>query len=405
MRASARTGLRVVLLTPNYRPESNAASQRLTSLAEHLTRNGHQVTAVTLQPHYPQNQIYEGYDLASPHVTDVEGVRVVRVRPWLVPKDNLLLRLLSEAAFTVQALPHLWRAPADLIMASSPYMFLGPAGLLVARLRRVPYVWDVRDLTWLYPKAAGKRTFGLDRVLDRIMRFTAAKASALTTATYGLLDYFESRPPVAECVPNGVNDPWLDRLMALPEPPRSETPLVVYAGLFGYNHGVSTIVEAAARLPGARFLLVGDGPDRGALEEQIASLGLTNVSFGGYLDQDRLLEVYRQANVLVSHVRSNPIFLWTQPAKVWEYMASGRPVVHAGEGEVLPLIEDNGIGLVVAPERPEALAEAIERLLGDRQLASDIGTRARDFVSRSRRRSTLNARFGALLAQVVRARG
>src|SRR5690606_37940882 len=182
--------LRVVLLTPNYRPESNAASQRLTSLAEHLVRVGHQVTAVTLQPHYPQNLIYDGYELDSPHIADLEGVRVVRIRPWLVPKDNLLLRLLSEVAFTLQALPHLWRAPADVIVASSPYMFLGPAGLLVARLRRVRYVWDVRDLTWLYPKAAGKRTFGLDKALDLIMRFTAARADALTTATQGLFDYF-----------------------------------------------------------------------------------------------------------------------------------------------------------------------------------------------------------------------
>lgn len=397
--------LRLVLLTPNYYPESNAASQRLTSLAEQLAASGHQVTAVSLQPHYPQNRIYDGYEVASPHIVELEGVHVIRIRPWLVPKDNLLMRLLSEGLFTLQALPHLLRAPADVIMASSPYMFLGPAGLLIARLRGVRYVWDVRDLTWLYPKAAGKRTFGLDKILDRIMRFTAARADALTTATQGLFDYFDARPPLAECVPNGVNDPWLDKLMALPEPPASGAPLVVYAGLFGYNHGVSTIVEAAALVPRANFLLVGDGPERDALGAQVEALGLTNVSFGGYLDQERLLDVYQRATVLVSHVRSDPIFLWTQPAKVWEYMASGRPVVHAGEGEVLPIIEGHGIGLVTPPERPPALAAAIERLLDDRGLAAALGANARAFVSRSRRRSTLNGRFAALLAQVVRRHG
>ena len=101
MSTAPASGRHVALLTPNYRPESNAASQRLTSLAEHLARSGHHVTVVTLQPHYPQNRIYAGFDTRSPAVADVEGVRVVRIRPWLVPKGNLLLRLLSEALFTV----------------------------------------------------------------------------------------------------------------------------------------------------------------------------------------------------------------------------------------------------------------------------------------------------------------
>lgn len=394
--------VRVVLLTSHYRPESNAAAQRLTSLAEHLARSGHLVTVVTQLPHYPQNRIYAGHDVPSPHETTEDGVRVVRLRPWMVPKDNLLLRLASESLFTVQALSHLWRAPADVIMASSPYMFLAPGAMMVARLRGVRFLWDVRDLTWLYPKAAGKRTFGLDRGFDRAMRFVAARADGLTTATQGLFDYFRAKPKLAECVPNGVNDPWLDRLMTLPPPRRGERPLVVYAGLFGYNHGLTTIVEAAASLPEARFLLVGDGPERGALEAQVRELGLTNVELGRYLDPDGLLEVYREADVLVSHVRSNPIFLWTQPAKVWEYMASGRPVVHAGEGEVLPIIEGHDIGLVVPPESPAELAGAVRRLLDDERLGAEMALRARTFVSRERRRSALNARFEALLTRVVR---
>ncbi|HZJ09394.1 MAG TPA: glycosyltransferase family 4 protein [Trueperaceae bacterium] len=397
--------LRIVLLTPNYRPESNAGAQRLTSLAEHLAAEGHQVVAVTSQPHHPQNRIYEGYEVRSPHVDHVAGVKVIRLRPWLVPKDSLPLRMFAEALFTLQALTHLLRAPADVIMASSPYMFLGPVGLFAARLRGLKFVWDVRDLTWLYPKAAGKRTFGIDVLLDCLMRFTAARSDALTTATEGLFSYFDSRPSVAACIPNGVNDDWLDRLTSLPAPPLDEPPLVSYAGLFGYNHGVSTIVEAAEFVPEARFLLVGDGPERQALMDLVDSRGLTNVDFGGYLDQERLQEVYRRSSVLVSHVRANPIFLWTQPAKVWEYMASGRPVVHAGEGEVLPIIEDHHIGLVVPPEQPAALAAGIRRVLDDRRLAQELGANARAFVSENRRRSRLNDRFVKVLERVSRGRG
>lgn len=395
---------RVLLLTPNYRPESNAGAHRLTSLAEYLADVGQEVVVVTLQPHHPQNRIYDGYDVRSPHIADVNGVRVVRIKPWLAPKDSLVLRLLAESLFCLQTLPYLLREPTDVILASSPYMFLGPVGLVAGVLRRRPFVWDVRDLTWLYPAAAGKRTFGLDRVLASIMRLVAARASALTTATEGLFGYFQHKPREAAYIPNGVNDDWLDRLLALPAPARDASPVVAYAGLFGYNHGAATIIEAAALLPEASFVLVGDGPEREALVILVTKLGLRNVTFTGYLDQDRLIDVYRRSSVLVSHVRSNPIFLWTQPAKVWEYMAAGRPVVLAGEGEVVGIVDESDIAVSVPPERPEALAAAIGRLIEDHRFASDLGERARAFVIEHRRRSRLNLLFAELLERVVRGR-
>ena len=393
---------RLVLLTPHYLPEEGAAAQRATAMAEYLAAHGWQVSVVTLQPHYPQNRIYDGYDTRSPDRREERSVTVTRLRPWIVPKSSLALRLLSETLFCLQALPHALRTPADVVLASSPYMFLGPAGLLVGRCKGAKFIWDVRDLTWLYPRAAGKKTFGLDKMLERQMLAVARHADGLTTATEGLLSYFVARPECAIVLPNGVSDKRFDVLSGLP-PPDPACPRVLYAGLFGYNHGLSTLIEAANRLPDIPFTLAGDGPEGDALRRQAAALGLENVTFTGYLSGARLLEEYRRATLLVSHVRKNPLFEWTQPAKLWEYMATGRPVIHAGEGEVVWIIQEHDIALTVPPEDPDALAASIRTLLCDPARSATLGARGQAFVAAHRKRGSILERLSTLLDAVVEA--
>lgn len=397
----------IVLAVHNYTPETNAAAKRATATATYLARQGWQVTVITLLPHHPQNELYEGYNVKAPHVTLEEKVKVIRLRPWLVPKDSLALRLISETIFSLQVFSHLLRNRYDLVFASSPYMFLGPLGLLASRLKGVPFVWDVRDLTWLYPKAAGKRTFGLDRLLEALMRFTARSADALTTATEGLLSYFEKRPACAATIPNAVSDDLLRTFEPLchSQPFVNESINIVYAGLFGYNHGLTTLVEAARLLPEVQFTLCGDGPESELLKGLAQEYELRNVSFAGYLNPSKLLVHYEQADILVSHVRQQPIFKWTQPAKLWEYMATGRPVIHAGEGEASRILEENDIALSIAPEQPQQLADAILQLISDPKRACDLGLRGRHFVEQARSRERLTRDLEELLKTVLERTG
>lgn len=396
------TRKQIALLTPNFPPETNAGAQRIGAFAIALRDAGWQVAVLTLAPHHPQNHVYDGYNAPGPMRTVEEGLTVIRLRPFLVPKDRLALRLLSETLFATKAVAQLLKLKPDAVLASSPYMFLGPAGQLAAALMRIPFVWDVRDLTWQYPGAAGKRTYRLDHLLASWMRLTASRATALVTTTNGQLDYFSRRPILSTVVPNGVSDAWLEQLLAI-GPRDSDTPAtVVYAGLIGYMHGLDTLVRTAQLMPDVRFLIVGDGPEAPRLKELSTSLGLSNVQFWGYVPHDRLLEAYQQASVLVSHVRASPVFRLIQSAKVWEYLATGRPVVHASEGESVTFLEQGGLAATAAPERPEALATTIRSLLTDPEGAVAMGARARAFTSFERRRSVLNQRLVRILDETIR---
>lgn len=396
----------VTIITPHYRPETNAGAKRMTLWAEHLAAAGWDVHVLTLLPHYPGNAVYAGYEGAAGVESSENGVSVVRLRPWIVPRQDLLKRLAAETWLSAKLLLALLRLgpTSDVYLASSPFMFLGPAAIIAAKLRRRPFVWDVRDLTWLYPKAAGKRAYGLDIVLDSLMRWVARASDALTTATGGLYAYFVRRPHLGGVVPNGVSRevlaglaPCVDTLPADGAPPRA-----VYIGLFGYNHGLASVVEAARLLPEVEFVFVGDGPERGILEA--AGNELANVRLLDYRPFEELIEVYRSATVLVSHVRRDPIYRWTQPAKLWEYMASGRPVVHAGEGEVIEILDAEGIAVTVPPDDPVALAEAVRGLVDDPQRARELGLRGRAYVESRRSSETILAELETLLAEVVDAR-
>jgi glycosyltransferase involved in cell wall biosynthesis len=386
----------ITIVSPIYYPETNAGAKRSTAIAEFLATKGWKVTVVTLLPHHPQNKIYDGYDLHTPHTSNINGVTIHRFRPWIVPKDNFILRLFSELLFSWQAFLYLLTYKSDVVLGTCPYIFVGPFSLLASKLKGSSFVWDVRDLIWLYPKAAGKRTLGIDRMIDVLMQFTSSQSSLLITATEGLLRYFKKKPQASYVIANGVNQKTIIQLAKL-NPVQFNQPNVLYAGLFGYNHGLPTIVNAARLLSHIPFTFSGDGPERQKLEQMVTRYQLNNVRFTGYLSFEELLEEYAKAAILVSHVRRDPLFEWTQPAKVWEYMATGKPVIHAGEGEVIDLIQKHNIAMSVPPEDPQKLADAITYLINHPEEARALGQRGREFVENQRNREKLLADLETML--------
>jgi colanic acid biosynthesis glycosyl transferase WcaI len=398
-----RTAPSVAILCANYAPESNAAARRITDLAHGLEAAGWSVEVVAQAPHHPQNRLFPGYGHRYRTIDREDNLTVVRYRPWIVPKGNFLLRFASELLFAVQAAVRAAARRPDLILASSPFMFLGPLGLLAARLAGVRFAWDVRDLTWLYLAATGRRAFAVDRLIGRLMRFTARRADALTTATHGILAYFEARPQRAEVVTNGLPAAFLERLRSAPrQRSPEEPPLVVYAGLLGYPQGLKVLIDVAERLPGVEVALVGDGPERSALMHEALNRGLANVTFPGFVEGTALDRWYGAADVLVAHLRRDPAFVMAQPSKLWEYMATGRPVVYGGEGEAVAILSQENIGLTVPPESAEGMAAAIRQLLEDPGEAARLGARGRAFVEHHRNRETLLERWEALLSATLR---
>lgn len=379
----------IVLVTPHFRPETGPAAKRSTTLAEHLAGLGWKVTVVSTLPHYPQDEIFQGYDVRSPLVTNEEGIEVVRIRPWIVSRSKAPLRLLSETVFGLLAAGQIVRRPGRIILCSSPYMFLGPIGLLAARLAGRKFVWEVRDLTWQYVRATGQKGFGILIPLEVLMKLTAKFSDGLITATDGILSYFSRRPAAARAIPNGVTSAILQELQPnnMRQVAERTRPTILYAGLLGHPQDLGVLIEAASLLPECDFELVGDGAQRQTLEERARNL--PNVRFRGYVPWAVLKSYYAEADVLVAHLKDDPVFAVAQPSKLWEYMSTGKPVVYAGTGEAARLLQKHETGLVVPPGNPVALAGGISSLIADKSAAREIGSRGREFVVENRNRKEL----------------
>lgn len=391
----------ITIISPNYHPETNAAAKRSTALAEFLAANQWKVTVITNLPHYPQNELYKGYESVKSLKLE-KGVKVLRLRPWIVSKKSLPLRLLSEITFGLKAIKAFLSYSSSILFTTSPYMFLGPMGLIIGRLRKVKVVWEIRDLTWQYARATGKRTFGLDKLIEGIMQWVVSKLDGLVTVTEGILNNFDNLPNHHIVIPNGVTDEFmfsLEKALANNKT-QAKTITVLYAGLLGFPQGLSTLIQAAKLLPKVQFRLVGDGAEKKLLEDLAQELSLNNVIFTGYVSSEEVLHNYAQADILVALLRHNPAFEIAQPSKLWEYMSTGKPVIFCGKGEAAHIIDQHKTGLSVIPENPEALARAIQKLIDQPKLAESYGKNGKRFIQEYRCRQSLTNKLKVFLEQI-----
>lgn len=380
---------RITLIASSYSPETCAPAKRLHALACALADRGHKVTMIAPLPNYPQGAVYPGFRHKLVQCFDEDGIRVFRLMPWIVPKSNLLLRLVSEIYFAFLAsFVYLFRSRSDLVLASSPSMFVGPFGRISARITGARFVWDVRDLIWRYTQAIGER--GLRKVggdlLERLMVWTARGADCLTTTTEGQRFYFIERGVQIErtkIVPNGVSEEFFASLDPGSTTKRKNSPFrIVYAGLIGYPQGLGSLVSAARLLLSepVEFVIAGEGVERADLMKRCEDEGITNVAFPGYLSQTDLAALYLSSDVLYAQLRGEPVFSSAQPSKIWEYFAAGKPVIYGGSGEAAEAVQNAKGGIVIQPDDPGILAEAILRLMGTPELCQSMGSQGRRFV-------------------------
>ena len=213
-------------------------------------------------------------------------------------------------------------------------------------------------------------------------------------------------------VPNGTR-PTCSRRTAAPVTPRRATAshgrfVVTYAGLHGIAQGLETVLGAAERLrhrPDMLFLLVGDGPAKAALVERAASAGLANVRFEPAVPLDRCAEILNASDVLLVPLAAQPLFDWFVPSKLFDAMASARPVLLSVGGEAREILERAGGGVYVPPGDPEALAAAIEEVHAwPAERRSAVGRSGRAHVLEHYARPVIGEAFVRIVEEAARER-
>ncbi len=363
------------------RTQEIAAAQRLAGMDPHVsTRIGFPVTAGAID---------------GRKTVTVDGVPYHRLLPWVMPgrMDRLYATHLKHAARLTRELgPAVLHAASNYANAVIALALRDAAGL--------PVVYEVRGFwedTWLSRHAANAEL----RLSDRYVRTRALETHCMTEAdlvvTLGeaMREEIVARGvPAANViiVPNGVSEEFL---RPLPDGAALRASLGVKPGeyLVGLvsslvaHEGIGTLLEAVKILNdrgvSARALIVGDGPERTALQRRAADLGLDAI-FTGRVPSAKVRDYHAALDVFVVPRTPDRVCQLVTPLKPVEAMASGLPVVVSDVRALAEIVRDRETGVLSPPLDAGELADRLQQLLASPDLRAKLGANARDWVARDR---------------------
>jgi len=405
----------------NYWPDATGIAPFTTGRCEYLASRGHRVTVLTGFPYYPNWRVPDAYRGRLRADEERNGVRILRSWLYVPAQANAIKRILHEASYiassTLRALARRGKDRPDLIVVTTPPLALGLSAILLSRLWKVPFVQHVPDLQ---PDAALDlgmlRPGRLTEVLYRIERLGYRKAALVSTLTDAMRQKILDKGIAPEKVvlfadwarsdlfdvPAVGGGAKFRQTMGL-----GNELLVVHAGNMGVKQGLEVILGAAERSRddrSIRYLMVGDGAVRRRLEEQAKASRLDNISFVPLLPDDQFMDLLAASDIsLVTQQKSVADIVF--PSKVITLMSSARAVVASvsSGSEVARVLQQADAGVLVAPEDPAALLNAIIALRDDPPRRIQLGANGRAFAQRFwEKHRTLSILEASLVGVVTR---
>jgi glycosyltransferase involved in cell wall biosynthesis len=375
--------MHILFLTDNFPPEVNAPASRTFEHCRQWVKAGHEVTVITCAPNFPRGRVFDGYRNSLRSVEMVDGIRVVRVWSYITANEGFARRVLDYMSFMVSAtFAGLFQRRVDVVVATSPQFFSACAGWAVGLCKRVPYVFELRDIWPESIKAVGAMGDSrLFRLLERMELFLYRRAARIVSVTHSFRQNLIERGidgGKIDVITNGVD---LSRYS-----PRSKDAelelrfglrgcfVAGYIGTHGLAHGLDTILEAAARLqqrPDAshiRLLLLGDGANKQRLQDRARELGLRNLLFVDSVPKEEVVRWWSLLDVSIIHLRRTELFGTVIPSKLFECMGMGVPVLHGVAGESAEIVERERVGRVFEAENSKELEALLVEVAANRQL-------------------------------------
>jgi colanic acid biosynthesis glycosyl transferase WcaI len=378
---------RVLFLSQFFPPETFAGANRVASIVNALACS-YDVVVVTLKPSYPDPALYDEQKAVA--ADSQRPYRVERCFYFVPHSRSAAIRALREQVMAARMALRAAREPADIVITSSPSMFLGPVCWLLARTKASRFAWDIRDIGWEYAGESQRVSTWMRpllKILQRAMWSIVGRADLIVAATPGIAEQVSQKVTSSErilVVGNTVTKAFLDASKICRERVGKPRPIVAYVGLIGDAQGLEVLADVAHLLPEVDFVVAGEGPERDLLQRRMEELRLSNLRLTGYLESADVLDVYRKSDILFAQLRDTPTLNATGlPSKLHEYMATGKPILYAGKGLARATVERIGCGVGVEPEASTAIAEAIEGLLRDDTRREEMGRRGRRHVESS----------------------
>lgn len=386
--------MRILYLTQWWEPEPNIVKG--VEFVRALEAAGHEVTVVTGFPNYPTGKVYAGYKLRPIQHESRSGIRIVRLALYPNHSQSSIGRAVNFLSFFLSALVYgLLRAGRyDLVYVYHPPITVGLAAALFGWARNRKFVIEIQDLWPDMIAASGMAGTGrLARILGPVCNFVYRRASRVIAQSEGMFTRLVERgvpPAKLATIRNPADSTALERPLPMPRDTLrlSDGFVFLYGGNLGAAQGLDTAIRAAKlamdRGAGFELRLMGRGIEAQPLKELATEIGANNVSFGEPVAKEEVPAVFASADVLLTQWADKPLFQITIPSKTQFYLASGKPILAALDGETADILRASGAAVVVAPGDAEALANAMIEMAGySRGKLDAMGASGENFYARN----------------------
>lgn len=404
--------MHILLIHQAFASIDEPGGTRHHEIARHLVDAGHRVTVISSPVSYLTGKSSALTPSPSPKGRGEDDVLVIRSYTYSALHRSFVHRVFSFLSFMISSFVNGLRVrDVDLVWGTSPPIFQGITAWLLARLKGVPFLFEIRDLWPAFAIAVGI----LDNKLlinasEWLERFLYRQADQLLVNSPGFVEHIQARGGAdIALVPNGADISMFDPDAAgdaFREAHGLENKFVaLYAGAHGMSNDLEIVLDAAAKLQddaNIALVLLGDGKEKPALIERASQMKLENVHFVPPVPKSGMGQALAASDACIAILKPIEMYKTVYPNKVFDYMAAARPVILAIDGVVRQVVDDAQAGISVSPGDADVLAEAIRSLANNPQEARRLGRNGRNHVEKHFDRRQLSGKMAEIMEDLVR---
>jgi len=409
--------MHILLIHQAFAALDEPGGTRHHEFARYLTGRGHRVTIITSPVSYltgaPLAGLHSGKE--TENETTGDKITVIRASTYFALHRSFVHRIFAFVSFMASSFfIGLGVKNVDVVWGTSPPIFQGLTAWLLARLKRVPFLFEVRDLWPQFAIAVGVlRNPILITLSFWLESFLYRRANLVMVNSPGYISHVTERGARrVELVPNGADpqmfDPADSGLAFRSAHHLDHKFIVLYAGAHGLSNDLGVVLSAAKLLQDGRnnaevvIILLGDGKEKPTLQEQAAGMSLGNVLFLPPVPKTEMPAALAAADACLAILKPLEEYKTTYPNKVFDYMAAGRPIVLAIDGVIRKVVEAAGCGIFALPGDPSALAEAIKNLASDPRRSRKMGLAGRKYLEEHFSRDQIAGKLLQVLNSLTR---
>ncbi len=364
--------MKILFLTDNFFPETNAPAKRTLEHCKKWSDMGFEITVITGVPNFPKGKIFNGYKNKIYQIEKIHGIIVKRVWTFIYPNKGFFLRVLDYLSFMFSSLVcGLLSAKKDVIIATSPQFFTLISGFFISKIKKIPLVLEIRDL---WPESI----VSVGVMKEKSFLITFLKKIAISLYNQSELIVCVTNSFKNDLIKKGVNE---NKIKVIPngfEIDKSLKPsesinkvlrryginndkfIISFTGTIGMAHGLEIILDAASQVSDdIIFFVIGEGARKKILIDKTKKRSINNIFFIDHLEWQEIVNINQIIDVHLVHLIKNDEFKKVIPSKVFESMALKKPIIMGVDGESRKILDDAECSINIEPENANDLVKAI----------------------------------------------